>query len=67
MALEAHFWADARRPDFVNTSCHVREAIVFALKAAGVQLPDPDARVLSPGDPQPWRAVFAKELNGSIP
>lgn len=59
LALEARFWTDARRTDFMNTSCNVRAAILQTFKAAGVQMPSLDGRTLSPGDPERWRAVFA--------
>jgi len=44
--LEARFWTDSRRTDFVSTSSNVRAAIVKAFKAAAIGLPDPDVRIL---------------------
>jgi small-conductance mechanosensitive channel len=45
--LEARFWTDSRRSDFVATSSAVRAAIVEAMKRAGIGLPDPDVRILT--------------------
>lgn len=42
--IEATFWTDSRRADFKNTASAVREAILAALVAAKIALPDPDAR-----------------------
>jgi len=42
--LEARFWTDSRRSDFLSTSSAVRASLVEALKAAGIGLPDPDVR-----------------------
>jgi len=50
--LEARFWTDSRRTDFVSTSSNVRAAIVEAFKAAHIGLPDPDVRVLVPRQPE---------------
>jgi len=60
LALEARFWTDAHRNDFINTSCAVRAAILHALTDAGVKMPDTSARLLSPGDAERWHAA----LNG---
>jgi len=52
--IEATFWTDSRRTDFVETASHVRIAIVQALAKAGIALPDPDTRRVTivgpPGD-----------------
>jgi small-conductance mechanosensitive channel len=42
--IEATFWTDSRRADFVETASHARIAIVQALAKAGIALPDPDTR-----------------------
>lgn len=44
LILEVRFWADSRRSDFVLTSSAVRSAVVTAMKAASIALPDPGAR-----------------------
>ena len=44
--LEARFWTDSRRSDFVSTASHVRASVIEAFKAAGIGLPDPDVRIL---------------------
>lgn len=50
--LEARFWTDSRRTDFVSTASHVRAAIVAAFKAADIGLPDPDVRILVSRPPE---------------
>jgi len=57
--LEAPFWTDSRRADFTATQAVVRSAIVAALRAAGIGLPDPDVRVLKPRHPEQWRRALA--------
>lgn len=49
--LEARFWTDSRRSDFVDTASAVRAALIVALKQAGIGLPDPSARVLVSREP----------------
>ncbi|MBL8259054.1 MAG: mechanosensitive ion channel family protein [Candidatus Competibacteraceae bacterium] len=44
--LEARFWTDSRRSDFVLTCSNVRTAVVEAFKTARLALPDPSVRVL---------------------
>lgn len=58
VVLEAYFWTDSRRSDFVATSSAVRRAFVVALKQAGIGLPDPDVRILVPRHPQQWHAAL---------
>jgi small conductance mechanosensitive channel len=58
IVVEARFWTDSRRSDFVLTTSEVREAIVTALKDAGIGLPDPDVRVLVPRQPEKWRKAL---------
>ena len=42
--IEAQFWTDSRRTDFMHTASSARLAIVQALTKAGIALPDPDDR-----------------------
>lgn len=44
--VEARFWTDSHRSDFVATASYVRQSIVAGLKQASIDLPDPDLRVL---------------------
>lgn len=46
--VETRFWTDSRRSDVVATASAVRRALVAALSAAGIPLPDPAMRVLVP-------------------
>lgn len=57
--IEARFWTDSRRSDFVATSSQVRQAIVAALKEAEIGLPDPDVRILVPRHSERWRSALA--------
>lgn len=45
--VEARFWTDSRRSDFVATGSAVRNAVVEALRAAGTDLPEPAARTVT--------------------
>jgi small conductance mechanosensitive channel len=65
IVIEARFWTDSRRSDFVATTSQVRQAIVAALKAAEIGLPDPDIRMLIPRQPDQWQAAF-KSINSNI-
>lgn len=58
IVLEARFWTDSLRSDFVATTSHVRQAIVTALKEADIGLPDPDVRILMPRDLEQWRSAL---------
>ena len=40
LVFDVEFWCDSRRSDFVFTASEVRKALVAALRAAGVALPD---------------------------
>ncbi|MFL9812187.1 mechanosensitive ion channel family protein [Stutzerimonas sp. VN223-3] len=40
LVFDAEFWCDSSRSDFVITASEVRKALVEALRAAGVSLPD---------------------------
>src|SRR6185295_15220814 len=42
--IEARFWTDSRRADFMNTASTVRVAIVEALLMEGIGLPNPHER-----------------------
>ena len=61
IVIEARFWTDSRRSDFVETRSTVRKAIVAALKDAGIGLPDPDVRKIVPRHPDKWQAVLDME------
>lgn len=43
--LDARFWTDSRRADFVSTSSAARASIIAAFKRESIGLPDPDVRV----------------------
>ena len=59
--IEARFWTDSRRPDFMNTASTVRIAIVKALAREGIALPQTSERQVtlvkghgwSPGEARP--------------
>ena len=57
IVLEARYWADSRRSDYLDTASAVRAAVVDALRGAGVGLPEPDVRFLAPRHPAAWRAA----------
>lgn len=58
ITVEARFWVDSGRSDFVATGSAVHAAIIAALKAAGIGLPEPDLRRLAPRDPASRRAAL---------
>ncbi|HET9530826.1 MAG TPA: mechanosensitive ion channel family protein [Blastocatellia bacterium] len=58
MKIEARFWTDSRRSDFLATTSAVRQSIVSAVKESGTVLPDPGARTLSPHDIEKWRTAL---------
>lgn len=58
IVVEIRFWADSRRSDFLETTSNVRQQVVLALKAAGLPLPDPDARFLVLRQPSAWKALL---------
>lgn len=60
IVIEARFWTDSRRSDFVATTSQVRQAIVAALKKANIGLPDPDVRMLIPRHLDQWQAALKK-------
>ena len=59
LEVEARFWTDSHRTDFMNTASEVRVAILAALLEAGIALPQPDKRTLVPGDPERWRETLS--------
>ena len=56
LQIEARFWTESRRSSLMSTASAARIAIVEALKAAGIQLPDPDQRVVTMA-PAPHRST----------
>lgn len=44
--LEARFWTDSRRSDYLTTASHARTAIIEAFKATEIGLPQPGVRIL---------------------
>jgi small conductance mechanosensitive channel len=46
---EIRYWTDSRRSDFLATASAVRQAVVGAMRSAGIGLPDPAVRVVVPG------------------
>lgn len=58
--VEARYWADSRRTDFMDTASSVRASIIAALKDAGVELPDPAVRVLVPREHDQWQAALGR-------
>lgn len=57
--IEARFWTNSRRSDFVATASTVMQALVAALKEASIGLPDPDVRILVPRHPDQWQTALA--------
>lgn len=55
--LEITFWTDSRRADYKNTASFVRGAVIEGFTAAGIELPNPDVRLLVPSDVDAWRSV----------
>jgi small-conductance mechanosensitive channel len=51
LVMEARFWTDSRRSDFLDTASAVRTAVVEALRDADIGLPDPDVRFIVPRAP----------------
>lgn len=64
IVVEARFWTDSRRADYVATTSNVRGALVAELKQAGIGLPDPDVRVLVPRAPERWQAALGRADGG---
>ena len=50
--IEARIWTDSRRSDFVNTAASARRAVLNALVAAGIALPNPRRRVVTMSLPE---------------
>lgn len=57
--VEVRFWTDSRRADFVATTSNVRQALVTALQEAGIELPDPDVRILVPRHSEQWQSALS--------
>jgi small-conductance mechanosensitive channel len=64
IALDLRFWTDSRRSDFVATGSNVRVSAVEALRAAGIELPDPWRYVVEPGRVDAWRTVLGRNRDG---
>jgi len=58
IVVEVRFWTDSRRSDFLATTSNVRKNVILAMKDAGIPLPDPDARFLSPRNLEMWKAIL---------
>lgn len=58
IVLEARFWADSRRSDFVATTSAIRENVVAKLKQAEISLPNPSERKLVLQDSDAWREAL---------
>jgi small conductance mechanosensitive channel len=58
--LEVSFWTDSVRRDFMATTFAVRLAVIEALKAAGIDLPNRDVRELVPRDINAWQKALAR-------
>ena len=67
IVVEARFWTDSRRSDFVATASNVRSHLVTALKAAGIGLPDPDVRFLILRNSAQWWQVLGNTPVNSSP
>ncbi len=63
--MEARFWADSRRSDFLATQSAVAEAIVGGFQRAGLPLPEPAERLLAPIQVASWRAAMGNSDEGS--
>jgi small-conductance mechanosensitive channel len=55
--VQVRFWTDSRRADFVATMSAVRQAIIAALQAASIDLPDPLIRKLVPQSSPQWQVA----------
>jgi small conductance mechanosensitive channel len=58
--IEVSFWTDSVRSDFMATTFAVRLAVVEALKAAGIDLPNRDVRELVPRDVSAWQKALSR-------
>jgi small conductance mechanosensitive channel len=61
VALEITFWTDSQRSDFKNTASCVRRAVLDSFRDAGIRLPEPDLRIVTPSDTAHWRATLHDE------
>jgi small conductance mechanosensitive channel len=66
LQLEARFWTESRRNNLMNTASAARVAILAALKAAGIQLPDPDQRYVVIASTSPEDASAGVSPRSSI-
>lgn len=60
VVVEVRFWSDSRRSDVVATASAVQLAMVVALRAEGIALPEPDVRLLALRDTARWRAAVGR-------
>lgn len=58
IVMEARFWTDSRRADFLATQSAVAEAIVERFQREGLPLPEPAERLLTPAELPKWRAII---------
>jgi small conductance mechanosensitive channel len=65
--IEARFWTDSRRSDVVATISTVNTAIVAAMHAARLPLPDPGARTITPANAAAWRDVLEQNQHECVP
>ncbi len=65
LVVEARFWIDSRRSDFLATQSAVRTSIVTALRKAGIGLPDPDVRHLVFRNPELRGATKVEDWSGA--
>jgi small conductance mechanosensitive channel len=61
LVLEVRFWTASKRMAFLETTSDVGRALVQALKDAGIDLPDPDERFISPRPLDEWRSILGTE------
>ncbi len=66
VVVEVRFWSDSRRSDVVATTSAVQLAVVSALRAAEIALPEPDVRLLALRD-QPGRQAPQTPANRHTP
>jgi hypothetical protein len=62
--IEARFWTESKRLDFMNAASAARQAIVEALKRHGIGLPDGSIRVVTLRTPDGVPAPYAPEPDG---
>jgi small-conductance mechanosensitive channel len=62
--IEARFWTDSRRGDFMNTASTVRVAILEALRTEGIDLPNPHERRVMLVEPSAGEPRSAPRIAG---